>query len=64
MRFDRMFLRFAGLAVLLVTAPVAAQLGSRPAEEWIKTLDGPARVAATSSHSLWAGRLKPCYPDS
>ena len=45
MRFDRMFLRFAGLAVLLMTAPVAAQLGSRPAEEWIKTLDGPARVA-------------------
>jgi cyclopropane fatty-acyl-phospholipid synthase-like methyltransferase len=40
-----MFLRFAGLAVLLATAPVAAQLGSRPAEEWIKTLDGPARVA-------------------
>jgi hypothetical protein len=32
MRFDRMFLRFAGLAVLLVTAPVAAQLGSRPLE--------------------------------
>jgi cyclopropane fatty-acyl-phospholipid synthase-like methyltransferase len=45
MRFDRMFLCFAGLAVLLVTAPVAAQLGSRPAEEWIKTLEGPARVA-------------------
>ena len=30
----------AGLA-----APAAAQLGSRPAEEWIKTLDGPVRVA-------------------
>jgi cyclopropane fatty-acyl-phospholipid synthase-like methyltransferase len=45
MRFDRLFLRFAGFAVLLVAAPVAAQLGSRPAEEWIKTLDGPARVA-------------------
>ncbi len=28
------------------TAGVAAQLGSRPAEEWIKTLDGPQRVAA------------------
>jgi ubiquinone/menaquinone biosynthesis C-methylase UbiE len=35
----------AGLAILLVTAPAAAQLGSRPAEEWIKTLDGPVRVA-------------------
>ena len=30
-------------AVLAV--PAAAQLGSRPAEEWIKTLDGPVRVA-------------------
>ena len=31
--------------LLLVAAPTAAQLGSRPAEEWIKTLDGPTRVA-------------------
>ena len=45
MQFHRLFLCVAGLAILLVTAPVAAQLGSRPAEEWIKTLDGPARVA-------------------
>lgn len=27
-------------------APAADQLASRPAEEWIKTLDGPARVSA------------------
>jgi cyclopropane fatty-acyl-phospholipid synthase-like methyltransferase len=45
MPFHRRFLCVVGLAILLVTAPVAAQLGSRPAEEWIKTLDGPARVA-------------------
>jgi ubiquinone/menaquinone biosynthesis C-methylase UbiE len=37
------------LAIALCAAApagVSAQLGSRPAEEWIKTLDGPARVAA------------------
>jgi ubiquinone/menaquinone biosynthesis C-methylase UbiE len=36
------------LVIVLAAAlavPVAAQLGSRPAEEWIKTLDGPVRVA-------------------
>jgi ubiquinone/menaquinone biosynthesis C-methylase UbiE len=32
--------------VLLTPAVIAAQLGSRPAEEWVKTLDGPARVAS------------------
>ena len=45
MQFRRMFLCVVGLAILMVIAPVAGQLGSRPAEEWIKTLDGPARVA-------------------
>ena len=45
MRFHRTFLFVVGLAILWVTAQVSAQLGSRPAEEWIKTLDGPARVA-------------------
>ena len=35
------------LALALVTsAPVAGQLASRPAEEWIKTLDGAARVSS------------------
>ena len=45
MQFNRMSLCVAGPAILLITAPAAAQLGSRPAEEWIKTLDGAARVA-------------------
>jgi len=35
------------LAVSVAAAvPVAAQLASRPVEEWIKTLDGTARVSA------------------
>lgn len=47
MRFHRTFAAFVVPVLLfVVTAPAAAQLGSRPAEEWIKTLDGPARVAA------------------
>ena len=45
MPFHRVFLCLVGLVILLVAAPLAAQLGSRPAEEWIKTLDGPVRVA-------------------
>jgi ubiquinone/menaquinone biosynthesis C-methylase UbiE len=45
MRVQRIFVGCAGFVFLIVTAAVAAQLGSRPAEEWIKTLDGPARVA-------------------
>ena len=35
------------LALVVTTSlPAADQLASRPAEEWIKTLDGPARVAS------------------
>ena len=46
MRFPRYFVGFVLVALLTVgSAPVLAQLASRPAEEWIKTLDGPARVA-------------------
>lgn len=33
-------------AVMIAWALLAPQLGSRPAEEWIKTLDGPQRVAS------------------
>jgi ubiquinone/menaquinone biosynthesis C-methylase UbiE len=33
-------------AILLAGPPALAQLASRAAEEWIKTLDAPARVAA------------------
>jgi precorrin-6B methylase 2 len=46
MRFPRSFVGFVLIALLTVlSAPVPAQLASRPAEEWIKTLDGPARIA-------------------
>ena len=44
--------RSFGTAVLALALPilaattVAAQLASRPVEEWVKTLDGPARVSA------------------
>src|SRR5919199_6447693 len=37
------------VASLLLSAAISAaplQLGSRPVDEWIKTLDGPQRVAA------------------
>ena len=38
----------------------SAQLASRPAEEWIKTLDGPARVAAMKIDELVAAlKLQP-----
>jgi ubiquinone/menaquinone biosynthesis C-methylase UbiE len=44
-RFDR--LACTAVAFLLLTsAGAAAQLGSRPADEWIATLDGPQRVAS------------------
>jgi precorrin-6B methylase 2 len=33
-------------AFIGLTAAPSAQLGSRPVDEWIKTLDGPARVSA------------------
>ena len=45
MRFQRLLVAVLGSALLAVTTAASAQLGSRPAEEWIKTLDGPARVA-------------------
>jgi ubiquinone/menaquinone biosynthesis C-methylase UbiE len=47
-------------AALAVAAPAYAQLGSRPAEEWIKTLDGPARVSAMKIDDLVAAlKLRP-----
>ena len=39
----------AAIAILMAGAlasPASAQLASRPAEEWVKTLDGPDRVKA------------------
>ena len=39
---------------------LGAQLGGRPAEEWIKTLDGTTRVASLKiDHVLSAMKLKP-----
>jgi ubiquinone/menaquinone biosynthesis C-methylase UbiE len=44
----------------LTSAPLAAQLASRPAEEWSKTLDGATRVAALKiDEVVGALRLKP-----
>jgi ubiquinone/menaquinone biosynthesis C-methylase UbiE len=48
------------LALLMFPSSAAAQLGSRPAEEWIKTLDGPARVAAMKIDEVVAAlKLRP-----
>jgi precorrin-6B methylase 2 len=44
MRYSRLLLAIA-VALIAVPAPALAQLGGRPAEEWIKSLDGPKRVA-------------------
>lgn len=44
-RFDRLACT-AVLLLLLTAAGASAQLGSRPADEWIATLDGPQRVAS------------------
>jgi ubiquinone/menaquinone biosynthesis C-methylase UbiE len=52
----------AALLVLLsaMPAPAAGQLGARPAEEWIKTLDGPARVAGMKIDEVVAAlKLQP-----
>ena len=60
MRFQRIFAGCAGLVFLGMTAAVAAQLGSRPAEEWIKTLDGAARVAGMKIDEVVAAlKLQP-----
>jgi cyclopropane fatty-acyl-phospholipid synthase-like methyltransferase len=51
------------LSLSLVAASTpsgSAQLASRPAEEWIKTLDGPARVAALKIDEVVAAlKLRP-----
>ena len=50
----------AALVLSAVLAPAARQLGSRPAEEWIKTLDGPARVAGMKIDEVVAAlKLQP-----
>jgi precorrin-6B methylase 2 len=60
MRVQRMFRGVAALVLLFVAVPAAAQLGSRPAEEWIKTLDGPVRVAGMKIDEVVAAlKLQP-----
>ena len=46
MQFQRIVAAAAAFSVLALVTPAALQLGGRPAEEWIKTLDGPVRVAS------------------
>ncbi len=46
MRSSHLFLSSLVVTGLLIApVPSSAQLGARPAEEWIKTLDGPQRIA-------------------
>lgn len=51
----------AGLLALVALAPAAsAQLSSRPADEWVKTLEAPARVAGLKIDEVVAALgLKP-----
>jgi ubiquinone/menaquinone biosynthesis C-methylase UbiE len=50
----------AALAVLGGTQPASAQLAARSADEWIKTLDSPNRVAGLKvGETLEALKLKP-----
>jgi ubiquinone/menaquinone biosynthesis C-methylase UbiE len=60
MRLQPAALVIVAIASWVVTAPAARQLGSRPAEEWIKTLDGPARVAGMKIDEVVAAlKLQP-----
>lgn len=45
MHAPKLIIATALTALVLNAPPSWAQLGGRPAEEWIKTLDGPQRVA-------------------
>jgi len=42
----RLFIAAAAVLLLAPAAETFGQLGSRPIDEWIRTLDGPARVSA------------------
>ena len=60
MRINRMFVALAATALLMPAVPATAQLGARPAEEWIQTLDGPQRVAGMKIPELVAAlKLQP-----
>ena len=51
------WLAAAGATALMLGATPAAQLASRPAEEWVKVLDGPERIAGLRIDEVVA-RLK------
>lgn len=56
---NRRYIRAACAAAVLVAAvapaqPVAAQLASRPAEEWLKTLEAPNRLASLKTDEVVA----------
>lgn len=58
MRARMIQLIVAGLLVCVAPAAAVAQLAARPADEWIKTLDSPNRVAGLKIDEVIA-RLKP-----
>jgi ubiquinone/menaquinone biosynthesis C-methylase UbiE len=60
MRLQRIVLVAVTLGIGLAASPAAGQLGSRPAEAWIKTLDGPVRVAGMKIDEVVAAlKLQP-----
>jgi ubiquinone/menaquinone biosynthesis C-methylase UbiE len=61
MRFRRVLAPLATLVLTLgLSQPAAAQRASRPAEEWIKTLESPTRLAGLKLYeTLGALKLKP-----
>jgi ubiquinone/menaquinone biosynthesis C-methylase UbiE len=60
MQFKRTFAVTIPLLLLLAPAGAALQLGSHPVDEWIKTLDGPQRVAALKIDQVVAAmKLQP-----
>jgi ubiquinone/menaquinone biosynthesis C-methylase UbiE len=61
MRISRRVAAIAvGMFALSICEPAAGQLASRPADEWIKTLEGPARVSTLKIDEVVAAlRLHP-----
>jgi ubiquinone/menaquinone biosynthesis C-methylase UbiE len=60
MRLQRTVVGAVALALACGSTAAARQLGSRPVDEWIKTLDGPARVAGMKIDEVVAAlRLQP-----
>lgn len=61
MKRYRPFVAFEAFAALMIAwTLLSPQLGSRPADEWIKTLDGPQRVASMKIPEIVAAlKLQP-----